>query len=149
VSKLKREIRFTPAFDKRDDDPKKNYGIHGVEMQWFVTGPLGTIQFIVYTNWQLPHIYKEWDVKPAVDSKFPHLLCRPMPSDLGYHSPKQMYDGQDVMTGSCEWVEGGTCYYDGSSLNAERIFIILVEEGHEAVWKALEEEYDYRLTEGK
>ena len=43
---LKREIRWRPAFDKRHSDPKKNYGIHGVEMKWLLTVPDGFIQFV-------------------------------------------------------------------------------------------------------
>ena len=144
MSKLKREIRFDPAYDRRHADPKKNYGIHSVTMSWFLSGPKGTIQFVVYTNWQLPHINKEQDAT-LEKGKYSHLLCRPMPADLGYHSPVSMYEGEKPMDTKCEWIEGGVCYYDGSTLQAEDVFKLLVEEGHEAVWKRLEKEYEYRL----
>lgn len=32
------------------------------------------------------------------------------------HSPVPLYDGQTPMPGHCEWVKGGKCYTDGSSL---------------------------------
>lgn len=32
------------------------------------------------------------------------------------HSPVPLYAGQEPMTGYCEWVRGGECFSDGSSL---------------------------------
>lgn len=32
------------------------------------------------------------------------------------HSPVPHYDGQTAIPGHCEWVKGGKCYTDGSSL---------------------------------
>ena len=43
--KLEKKINFTPAFDRRDPDPKKDYGIHGVDMRCYLTGPEGVVQF--------------------------------------------------------------------------------------------------------
>ena len=139
MTEFKREIRFRPAFDKRSAEPGKNYGVHGVEMKWFLRGPLGTIQFVVSTNWMLPHVEKEMDAR--LDPGFPHLLCHPQPTDIGYHSPKPMYTDQSLMAEDCEYVEGGRCYYDGSSLQAEKVFQVLVEQGDEACWQVLEDRY--------
>ncbi len=139
---LKREIRFRPAWDKRNPDPKKNYGIHGVDIAFFLKGEKGAIQFVFYTNWQLPHVQKENDSKPL--NEFPYMFHKPMATDVGYHSPKPMYEGQTKMSGKCDII-GGDCYYDGSSLYAETMFDILVEKGDEAVWQKLEEEYAERF----
>lgn len=122
---MKREITFRPAFDRRHEDPKKNYGIHGVDMLWILEGKLGAVQFLVYTGWQLPHIK---------DSE-------PMAADLGYHSPKPRYEGHTPMSGECKHVKGGKCYYDGSGLNADRVLEILRREGSDGVWRELEEYY--------
>jgi len=169
MSEFKREIRFLAAWDKRDVGGK-NYGVHGVEMKWFLRGPKGTIQFVVYTHWMLPHVQKEQDkrglsshrchadviadgrdiiksadanfaVTVAEEPEFLHLLCHPMPADIGYHSPKPQYEGQSLMSEDCEYVEGGKCYYDGSGLAAETVFNTLVEQGDEAAWKMLEDRY--------
>jgi hypothetical protein len=56
--KLERIIEFTPAFDKRDPNPKKNYGVHGVELRFVVKGEAGAVQFLIFTNWHLPHVQK-------------------------------------------------------------------------------------------
>lgn len=141
-----RTIVFTPAFDKRNIDPRRNYGIHGVEMRWYLKGPCGVIQFVVYTNWQLPHVNEERDER-TVSHEYAHLLCRPMASDLGYHSPFPMYDCQSLTTESCELLEGKPCYYDGSSLAADDVLDLLIREGGEAVWARLEKEYVERFPE--
>jgi hypothetical protein len=201
---------FTPACDKRDPDPKKNYGVHGVSLRMVLKGPDGAVQFVVFTNWQLPNVREELDrttieriahaTKPArtvtklkgvAPSLIPMVLDQvergvvpyeegerelrcfyhPMPADLGYHSPKPMYEGQPpmgaekfdfenkevlkgatgeiaiptrVQTGTftpCELLDGGPCYYDGSTLNAEPVFEVLLREGSAGVWRELREFY--------
>lgn len=98
--KLERIVEFSPAFDKRDPDPKKNFGVHGVEMRWVLKGEKGAVQFLVYTNWQLPHVTQENvdRAKRARDIAL-ELRCfwKPMAADLGYHSKFPMYDGQEAM----------------------------------------------------
>lgn len=41
----------------------------------------------------------------------------------------------------CEYLNGKPCYYDGSSLNAEKYMDILISQGDEALWEALEKYY--------
>lgn len=174
MTDFKREIVFRPAFDKRSDDPAKNYGIHGVELAFYLIGDDGAVQFVVYTNWQLPHITEEHS--KLFDD---HILCRPMPADLGYHSPKPMYEGQEPIgskrfywrdptkeerkfrfapvpdsepTGTftpCDLLGGKPCYYDGSGLNAEPVFEILLKEGSPGVWKELERYYADTFKKGE
>lgn len=139
MTDFKRTITFTPAFDKRDPDPKKNYGIHGVNMSWFVEKDSRAIQFVVFTNWHLPHVAEELRERERA-------ICflDPFPADIGYHSPNPMYEGQMLMDENCGFT-GGACYYDGSSLDADSYFDILVTEGGDALWEALEEEWRHRF----
>ena len=109
MDEFRREIKFSPAFDKRTNDPKTNCGIHGAEMAFYLHGPKGVIQFVVYTNWPLPHVQKELDAKPP-SRDFPYLFHSPQPADIGYHSPTPRYEGQT--SGECGLL-GGKCYYDG------------------------------------
>lgn len=138
---FEKRIEFKPAFDKRHDDPKKNYGIHGVDLAFYLLGEKGAIQFIVYTSWHLPHVQDELDSKP-IDSRFPFLSHKPMAADLGYHSHKPMYEGQEHIMEDCPLLGWGKCYYDGSGLNAEKVFKVLTEEGSDGVWKYLENYYN-------
>lgn len=131
----KREIFFRPAFDRRSDDPKKNYGVHGVEIAFFLTGAEGVVQFIVYTNWQLPHVQSATDARPLNDH--PYMFHKPMAADLGYHSRVPRHEGQTMLRDDCDLL-GGPCYYDGSSLNAKPVFDVLLEKGSDGVWESLE-----------
>jgi hypothetical protein len=139
-AKLIREITIEPAFDKRSTDPNKNYGIHGCNLRFVLKGPLGAVQFLLMTNWQLPHVTEEFLKRPVQDET--HLRCfyLPLPADLGYHSPKPTYKGQKSM-GPCEYLDGKPCYYDGSGLNAEPVYERMLKEGSKGVWAELEDYY--------
>lgn len=138
-----REVEFTPAFDKRDSDPKKNYGIGGVDIRFLLKGKEGAIQFRLSTGWNLPHVKAE--------HKGRHTVCElyPMPTDLGYHSLKPMYNDHSPLTDECGVLDGKPCYYDGSGLAAERVFDVLVSEGHGGVWRELEDYYVKQFVEAQ
>jgi len=141
---FERILDFIPAFDKRDPDPKKNYGIHGVTMRFVLKGPLGAIQFILYTNWQLPSVRREQD-----QAGLPAFLTHPMPADLGYHSPVPTYEGEQPLFAECPYMPGCPCYYDGSGLNAQRPFDVLVTDGEEALWRYLRDYYRERFVDNE
>ena len=146
---MKKEIIFRPAWDKRNPDPSKNCGIHGVELAFYYGTPeQGMVQFVLYTNWLLPKTEKEFLTDPAsimVREDYPFIYYQaPMPVDLGYHSPYPQYDGQTAM--DCNLLTCGKCYYDGSGLNAIELFNVLRREGSDGVWKALEEEWKNRFS---
>lgn len=139
---MEKLIEFYPAFDKRNPDPSKNYGIHGVDLKMVLKGSKGAVQFVLYTNWHLPHVQRELNRKAIKqDEVYIETILNPMPADLGYHSPKPMYEGHSICTESCEYLDGKPCYYDGSGLNAERIYEVLLKEGSDGVWRELEEYY--------
>lgn len=143
---FERTINFIPAFDKRHADPAKNYGIGGVRIRFVLKGSLGAMQFVIETNWQLPHVQEEVDRKPF-DWGLPYFRHKSMASDVGYHSPKPMYEDQKPMD-HCDVLADGKCYYGGSSLYAEETaFPILLKEGSDGIWKFLENEYRERFQE--
>ncbi len=129
-------IEWTPAYDRRHLDPEKNYGIHGMNLRFILSGPKGATQFLIYTNWMLLENRKRWDEQ--VDA----YLCQPMPADVGYHAYTPQYDGQELISPSCECLDGKPCYYDGSGMNAEALFDEFVANGEDAVWAWLKEKYD-------
>jgi len=136
-NKFTRIVTFAPAWDRRSDDPAKNYGIHGVELRMVLKGPQGAVQFVLYTNWMLPKVQQELDRK--ADPLARRMLSRPIPADLGYHWHKPRYEGHEAMP--CDYTPTGRCYYDGSGMNAERIYETLLKGGSENVWHALEDYY--------
>ena len=183
MSTLKRIVKFAPAYDKRNPDPSKNYGVHGVELRMVLKGKEGAVQFLLFTNWMLPRVQLDTDLRilskaskgvrlvPSVSKELGPLLTKvskdlecaerladlrdseeldlldlqilyhPMPVDLGYHSPKPLYEDQTQISDSCEYLDGRPCYYDGSGLNAKSIYEVLLKEGDKGVWRELEEYY--------
>jgi hypothetical protein len=181
---MERIVEMLPAWDKRDADSSKNYGIHGVELRMVLKGEEGAVQFVLYTNWHLPHVtdsllqglgenvqylpgfklkvrgnLTDEQVDSITNQTFKQLQntarvnlhalrmdvktrFSPMPADLGYHSPIPHYEGQIVVDEHCKYLDGRPCYYDGSGLNALRVYNILLEKGSEGVWKELEEYYE-------
>jgi hypothetical protein len=127
---MEKIVSFEPAYDKRNPDPNKNYGIGCVRIRFVLKGKNGAVQFLMSTGWYLPNVDK---------SSWSSSMREPQGWDLGYHSPVPRYDGQGSY--DCEYLEGGKCYYDGSGIAAEPIMKQLIKEGDKAVWDALEEEY--------
>ncbi|MCB0446396.1 MAG: hypothetical protein KDD03_02600 [Gelidibacter sp.] len=135
---MEKIIELTPAFDRRDPNPSKNYGIHGVDLIMVLKGDKGAVNFTLYTNWQLPHVQDELKKKMFQHN---HFLFEPMPADIGFHSSTPMYNGQSKME-ECKYMNGKDCYYDGSTLMANEVYQILLQEGSEGVWKELERLYN-------
>lgn len=148
---MKKEITISAAFDRRDSDPSKNYGVHGCEMRFVLSGRRGAMQFVLYTNWMLPHVTTESDESFLAKARRGQIdevdlrIRHPLPADLGYHSPKPMYDGHKPMKHACEYLGGKPCYYDGSGLAAQSVYEQMLKGGSDAVWKRLEHEYVARF----
>lgn len=137
---LERIFTLSPGFDKRNPDPHKNYGIHGCELRFVVRGPKAAVQFVVYTDWFPVNVQNEGRSREG----FRHI--KPDGADVGYHAYTPQYEGQTPM-GECQYL-GQPCYYDGSSLRAgEWVQEKLLVGGSDAIWAALEEEYQARFEE--
>mgnify|MGYP000162019359 CR=1 FL=1 len=216
---MERIKEFTEAYDRRHEDPEKNYGIHGIDLRMILKGPLGAVQFVLYTQRMLKHVQQELVDKYVTDEdekitlmlytdKFGEnwldelreyqefinhfdnehrtIFC-PFAVDLGYHSPVPRWEGQTAIGSTrrkpgefihedfgdgvlhkmpvwedvpeaewpkCDYLDNCPCYYDGSSLNAEPVYQILLSFGEEAVWKYLEDYYHEtfspkQLTDGE
>lgn len=146
-------VNFTPAFDGRpgsfqewrtagmkpsDGTSKTNYGIGGVDIHFVLKGSKGAMVFSLLTDWYPPHVQDEQQIKSQQ-----HFIHKPFGSGVDYHSPKPRYEGQRASPGECKYVpKGCSCYCDGSSLLAQEwVDTILLKEGSEGVWKALEARY--------
>ena len=156
---MRREIKFDSGYDcikfeckfKSDrcvPNGGGNHGRHGLEIRFYVYGEKGVIQFVLSTGWMpfskpinnigyisLPDDYIK-------NSSF-------MASDLGYHSYKPMWEGDTPLTDKCNLLGGKPCYYDGSSLNANNAFYVLVNAGEEALWEYLEAYYQATFEKGE
>lgn len=149
---LRREVRFEPGYDYREEDAKlppdqwgKRRGVHGMGIRFLLIGELGAIQFLLNTDW-LPTDVKPdplWGRCPDYDARqhthaVGHLY--PMAADLGYHWRTPLYEGASSYP--CDVLDGiDACYYDGSGLRAGNAGAVLIQQGHEALWALMAEEY--------
>jgi hypothetical protein len=136
---MEKIIRFEPGFDKRNPDPNINYGIGGMKIRFVLKGEKGAMQFLIGTDWYPYSTQKEYL------TRFPEKHdIQPSGWDIGYHSPIPMHEGQEPMSSECD-ILGGTCYYDGSGLAADRLIPAFLERGTDAVWEKLTEWYTDRF----
>ncbi len=145
MDKLDRTVSISSAYDKTHTDPKKNYGVGACRITFLVQGPEGAVQFVIGTNWYLPKTQRSqraW--QQDYNRKFDKIA--PDGWDVGYHSPKPMYSGQDDT--ECCYLPSGRCYYDGSSLRAIDWALKLIEGGTNWLWPELEKEYQARFLDG-
>lgn len=133
MEQFEKLVTMSGAYDKRHPDPSKNYGIHGMDIRFVLKGPKGCTQFVVYTGIHLPHVDAELRGKGS-------LSLEPTGVDIGYHSPKPIYEGQQPM--DCSLMPEGKCYYDGSGLAADEFMPEFIAGGTDAVWKMLEQRYN-------
>lgn len=141
MSELEHWIEARPAFNKRDDDPKTDYGISDVTMRWYVRGDRGVVQFVHSTGWFLP------EIRDGLSDR----SLRPSGWDLGFHSPTATgglsYLNENSEQRNCDLLPSGKCFYDGSGLNAEPVLAALIEGGSDAVWKRLDTYYDETFSD--
>lgn len=131
---FERIVKIAPAFDKRNPQPSKDYGIHNAEMYMVLKGALGAVIFSMSTGWFLPHVHDELVAKGSE--------IKPRGMAVAYCSPKPMSESQaDYGKENCDWL-GCTCYGDVSYLISDEVLNILITEGSEQVWKWLENYYN-------
>ena len=106
--KFKQIVHFSPAFDKRHANPNKDYGIGSVQIRFVLQGKRGAVQLLLGTDWYLPESIKEYEEKgnrnlpPPINLRDDKDFLKGW--DLGYHSPKPMFKGHELMEGKCEYV---------------------------------------------
>lgn len=136
MSTFARRVSFAAAYDKRDPNPSKNYGIHGVRITFAVIRDGEGLTFSVLTNWQLPHVQAEAD---AQKSK-PGRDYRPMAFGVDIHRKVPTYEDQAPIE-NCS-ITGGDCYFDGSALLGESFLETLITGGDEALFARMEKQFE-------
>lgn len=135
---FQRRINFTPGYDHTafpEACGGGGHGRHGMEMSFVFVGPHGATQWVVsMPNW-LPRSVGPLGNLPLSFPKLEEIYSL----DLGYHSPKPLYDDQMAM--ECELLPGGHCFYDGSGLRAGPVLEKFLWHGPAAVWAELSSYY--------
>jgi hypothetical protein len=134
--KFKKITKVRLPFDMRHQESDKDYGVGGLVVTFILVGDMGAIQYSVGFPCYLPHVKLSGQITGY---------------DVGYHAKKPQYEGQGKR--DCDLFDLGYCYYDGSSLLADKwtneIFSIIGQQPENIIWNKLEEEYCYRFLEGE
>lgn len=151
--KFERIVKFSPPFDKRSNKPNENYGIGSMRIWFILKGKHGAVQVCFNTPFYLPETIDEYNrignkgkTTPSdlrdENGKAKGFDCW----DVGYHSPKPMYEGQTKT--ECDILKKGFCYYDGSGLRGNRDGLpeLFYSKGDEAIWEYLENYYYERFN---
>lgn len=126
---FERVVHVSPAYDERDE----GYGIGACRIAFILKGERGAVQFMIGTDWYLPHVQKE----PSTRRLSQHV--KPDGWDVGYHSRVPMHDDQPSM--ECDLTPEGRCFYDGSGLMADEWIPEFLAGGTEWLWPRLERQY--------
>lgn len=138
-------IEFAPAWDKRDPDPKKDYGINGLEIRFTLKGKEGAVSVDISTGWLLPStVGINEDTMYNYGRSLNKELSYPSGMMVCYHSPVQHYEEQTK--NECEYTTSGFCYSDCSYTYADKLLKRLIEEGESGVWDELSGWYVEQLV---
>lgn len=140
---MERRIEFQVGYDHRRFTC--GHGCHGMSLRFIFLGPAGATQWMAnMPNWMPGNT----DIIGNIQGELPisfvptsNQIGDGYPVDLGYHSPRPLYEGHEGRD-RCIYLPEGTCYYDGSGLNAQPVLEAFLEHGPMAVWATLARYYN-------
>ena len=121
---FKREIKISPAWDKRTDSPETNIGMHCCDLNMLLHCDEAVIEFKIFTIWHLDNSF----------NRPPWAAC------IIIHSRKQL-PGSNYNK-DCLYLKGNCYYRDLAYYIAEELLKTLLSFGIEAVWDKLEDHYN-------
>lgn len=129
-------VTCTPAFEARDPDPSKDYGIGGVQISFAERRGDLVIECSFFTDWYLPETQEKLSRQPRGTYYKPIPLC----NGIYWHYPKKtneyQYEQKECI------LSGGSCYGEaGSALYAEKITERLLREGAAGVWAEIDQAF--------
>lgn len=132
---FEKKVYVRPAYDLRSPIPSKNYGIHACEINFILHGPKDAVYFLIYTDWFLPHVQQELQIK-----NWNRDQIKPEGYHVGYHSPipLQKYDSEQ----ECDILPEGKCYSSSEYTTAATWIPEFLAGGTEWLWPQLETYYN-------
>lgn len=126
---LEKVVRFFPAYDFRNPNSQKNYGVGDIQVCMLLKGERGAVDFIFNTG-----IFLRKTLKKT------HNLARRGEVNVGYHSYERFFEWQNSHK-DCNFLNGKVCYNGSSGLDAQKYLDILINKGDNVVWELLKEYY--------
>jgi len=136
-----RRVEFTPAWDRRDPDPSKDYGVSGVSIHFSLVGENGAISWEIMTSWVLPSTEEMWKSKGLG-----HFgLFKPTAGGVGFHYPPEREDLDYLEIGPCNLL--GECRCDVGFLYGNTMMQRLIEGGEDTLWAEMIQAYESMALE--
>lgn len=143
-----------PAYEKRHDDPARDYGIGAVRMRFSHVTDHVAVSLTVNTGWYLPHVRerlrREHPHRKYGSIIIPSLGPTRFDEDwmpccfegegmaMVIHTDRRTSDWQaDQPPDKCDVLPGGECWGDVGFMAAEELFEVLVAGGEDALFSAL------------
>ena len=126
MTDLTHTVTATGAYDFTPNKPgQSNYGIHGVDLTFTVSGPRGTVALTIFTNWYID----------------PDILVRPYFANFSWHHAKEPDDSTLYYHIKDCHHTGGDCWSTSSGLYAREFQPGFIHGGTDWLWPKLEQEY--------
>lgn len=132
---LERAVVFQPGYNG-----DRNYGVHGMEITWYLRGPKGCVYITVsVSSWIPGQLGPGHGLAPA---GYPSRAPEQHPHGFGMRSctPVPQYEGQSPSQDDCPLI-GAPCYADTWFGGADEPAREFTEHGESVMWAALEERY--------
>lgn len=144
---MEESVQFVRGYNCEARGPR-SHGVHGMEIWWYLRGPLGGAQFRLSTDWIPGQLSPGHGLSPDGTCGCMHRSLVtgrleqywPSGADVGYHARVPQWEEQEPIHDDCP-VIGGVCYYDGSGMRAHHLAREFVELGEHVIWAELEKVY--------
>lgn len=147
-----RTIIGRPAYEKRHDDPARNYGIGGLALHFALIGPEGAVSLEVLTGWFLPHVRerlrRETDHAPHFASGNPaRCAFEPTAGPMCSHDHRRRHNHYAAEPDDCDLLPGGKCWGDHGYLAGDQLLEALIAGGEPGLRDAMRGWYDAMIDE--
>ena len=131
-----RRVSFRAGYDKRHDDPSKDYGIAGVKIRFALIDGDRAVTWDLLTDW-------------FVDGVSLHGLG-PTAGAVSWHwAPERVGSDQEHFweEGDCDVLPGGRCRGDAVYMIGDEAFRALRHGGEDGLWEFLAEQLAYDFAD--
>ena len=136
-------VHFRPAWEKRHDDPAKDYGVGSVRIRFTLTAPNGALSWRLSSGWYLPNVRERFR-REAPHKRYDHDPSRFMPCalegeglELTVHFPAPPNGLEGNGPNECDLLPSGKCWTDVGFSIGETLFEALVAGGEDGLWKEM------------
>jgi hypothetical protein len=136
---LNRRVKVIPGYDRRHDDPVKDFGVHDCRIYFYVVGRQGAVVLEVGTNWYPDSVMKWWasrDMLPRME--------HPIDGPLTIHSATPVKGSKKRR---CAFRDDLPCWeFSSSHLHGQELTKVLRTQGSAALLAVMERIYGEKLS---